>query len=69
MKHSAFSAFRIVFTAVGLLSCAMSNGQSLDNVFANPPMLSSRDGRLDVDLVAAPGFGDTEEWTILNKDS
>ena len=24
-------------------------------MFANPPMLSSRDGRLDVELVAAPG--------------
>ena len=55
MKHIASSAFRIVVTAVGLLSCATSKGQSLDNAFANPPMLSSHDGRLDVDLVAAPG--------------
>ena len=30
-------------------------GTSLDNAFANAPMLSSHDGRLDVDLVAAPG--------------
>jgi FtsP/CotA-like multicopper oxidase with cupredoxin domain len=55
MKHIPFSAFGIVVTAVGLLSCATSKGQSLDNAFANPPMLSSHDGRLDVDLVAAPG--------------
>jgi hypothetical protein len=36
--------------------CACAAGQSndLDHLFANPPMLSSRDGQLHVDLVAAP---------------
>ena len=38
-----------------VLWCAVQPAQSQDRVFANPPMLPSRDGRLDVELVAAPG--------------
>ena len=64
MKHIASSAFCIVVTAVAPLSCATSKGQSLDSAFANPPMLSSHDGRLDVDLVAAPGSCTTDGHPI-----
>jgi len=46
---------RLAVTVIGALWCEVQQAQSQDHVFANPPMLSSRDGRLDVDLVASPG--------------
>jgi suppressor of ftsI len=46
---------RLVVMIVGVLWCGVQQAQSQGQVFANPPMLSSRDGRLDIDLVAAPG--------------
>lgn len=45
--------FSIVVAVAGLCSDS-SDAQDKAKVFANPPMLSSRDGRLDIDLVAAP---------------
>jgi FtsP/CotA-like multicopper oxidase with cupredoxin domain len=44
----------LVVIVIGVLCCGSQPAQSEDRVFANPPMLSSRDGRLDVELVAAP---------------
>jgi suppressor of ftsI len=45
---------RVVIVA-GILWCGWQQARGEHHVFANPPMLSSRDGRLDVDLVSAPG--------------
>ena len=54
MKSTVCPALvRLAVMVVGVLSCGVQQAQSQDHVFANPPMLSSRDGRLDVDLVAA----------------
>ena len=44
-----------VVAVIGALLCEVQLAQSEDSMFANPPMLSSRDGRLEVELVAAPG--------------
>jgi suppressor of ftsI len=59
MKRTVHPVLRLAVTVVGMLWCGLQTAQSLDRVFANPPMLSSRDGRLDVDLIASPG-----EYTI-----
>ena len=55
MKRAVRSGLRLALTVSGTLWCQVQHAQSQDSVFANPPMLSSRDGRLDVVLVAAPG--------------
>ena len=44
-----------VVAVIGASLCKVQLAQSEDSMFANPPMLYSRDGRLDVELVAAPG--------------
>ncbi len=56
MKGTACPAFvRLVVMVVGVLWWGVQQAQSQEHVFANPPMLPSREGGLDVDLVAAPG--------------
>jgi suppressor of ftsI len=55
MKGAIQPMLRLAVTVLGALWCEVQPAQSQDHVFANPPMLSSRDGRLDVELVAAPG--------------
>jgi blue copper oxidase len=45
----------LVVIAAGWLWCGPSRAEGPPSVFANPPMLSSRDGRLHVDLTAALG--------------
>ena len=55
MKKTIHSILRLAVIVLGALWCEIQAVQSQDRVFANPPMLSSRDGRLDVELVAAPG--------------
>jgi FtsP/CotA-like multicopper oxidase with cupredoxin domain len=55
MKRTIHPILRLAVTVLGALWCEVQPVQSQDRVFANPPMLSSRDGRLDVELVAAPG--------------
>ena len=55
MKRTIHPVLRLAVTVIGALWCGLHEAQSQDHVFANPPMLSSRDGRLDVDLVASPG--------------
>ena len=47
-------ALRLAVIAIGVVWLGQQ-AQSQDYLFANPPMLSSHDGRLDVDLVTAPG--------------
>jgi FtsP/CotA-like multicopper oxidase with cupredoxin domain len=44
----------IAATVLGVLGCAQQRAGAAEHLFANPPMLTSRDGRLDVDLVSAP---------------
>src|SRR6516225_10281830 len=56
MKKTVHSILRLAVIVLGALWCEVRAVQSEDRVFANPPMLSSRDGRLDVELVAAPGM-------------
>ena len=56
MKKTIHSILRLAVIVLGALWCEIQAVQSQDRVFANPPMLSSRDGRLDVELVAAPGM-------------
>jgi FtsP/CotA-like multicopper oxidase with cupredoxin domain len=46
--------FAIAVIVIGVLCYGLQPARSQDRVFANPPMLSSRDGRLDVALEAAP---------------
>jgi FtsP/CotA-like multicopper oxidase with cupredoxin domain len=48
-------ALRLAVMAIGVMWFGLQQAQSQDHVFANPPMLSSHDGQLDVDLVTAPG--------------
>jgi hypothetical protein len=48
-------ALRLAVMAIGVMWFGLQQAQSQDHVFANPPMLSSHNGRLDVDLVTAPG--------------
>ena len=55
MKRAVRPVFPVAVIIIGALSHGLQPAQSQDRVFANPPMLSSRDGRLDVELVAAPG--------------
>jgi len=55
MKRAVRSGLRLALTVSGTLWCQVQHAQGQDSVFTNPPMLSSRDGRLDVVLVAAPG--------------
>jgi len=55
MKKAIPSVLRLALSVTGTLWCQAQQAQSQDLVFTNPPTLSSRDGRLDVDLVAAPG--------------
>src|SRR5215831_6853052 len=55
MTRTIHIVLRLAVTIIGALWCDLHQAQSQDHVFANPPMLSSRDGRLDVDLVASPG--------------
>ena len=55
MKRTIDALLRLGVTVIGALWCQVQQSQSQDHVFANPPVLSSRDGRLDVELVAAPG--------------
>src|SRR6516225_2004437 len=57
IKRTIQAIFRLAATifVLWVLWCAVQPAQSQDRVFANPPMLPSRDGRLDVELVAAPG--------------
>ena len=56
MKRTVFRALlRVVVMGVGMWWCGAPQAQGQDRLFVNPPMLSSRDGRLDVDLVTAPG--------------
>jgi FtsP/CotA-like multicopper oxidase with cupredoxin domain len=55
MKRGIRSVLILALAWTGTLRCQVQQAQSQDPVFTNPPMLSSRDGRLDVDLVAAPG--------------
>jgi len=55
MKRAVRSGLRLALTVSGTLWCQVQHAQGQDSVFTNPPMLSSRDGRLDVDLIAAPG--------------
>ena len=59
MKRTIHPVLQLAVTEFGILWCGLQTAQSEDRVFANPPMLSSRDGRLDVDLIASPG-----EYTI-----
>ena len=56
MKKTIHSILRLAVIVLGASWCEVRAVQSQDRVFANPPMLSSRDGRLDVELVAAPGM-------------
>jgi len=55
MKRTIHPILRLAVIVLGALWCEVQPAQSQDRVFANLPMLSSRDGRLDVELVAAPG--------------
>ena len=55
MKRTIHPVLQLAVTVIGALWCDLHEEQSQDHIFANPPMLSSRDGRLDVDLVASPG--------------
>jgi hypothetical protein len=55
VKRTIRPVLRLAVTVIGALWCEVQQAQSQDHVFANPPMLSTRDGRLDVDLVASPG--------------
>jgi suppressor of ftsI len=49
-------AARIVLLSLGVMALsAGSQTERFEHLFANPPMLYSRDGQLHVDLVAAPG--------------
>src|SRR5262245_22104331 len=45
---------QLALTVSGTSWCQGQQGQSQDRIFANPSMLPSRDGRLDLELVAAP---------------
>jgi suppressor of ftsI len=55
MKRTIHPILRLAVALLGALWCEAQPAQGQDRVFANPPMVSSRDGRLDVELVAAPG--------------
>src|SRR5262249_17604238 len=55
MTRTIHIVLRLAVTIIGALWCDLHEAQSQDHVFANPQMLSSRDGRLDVDLVASTG--------------
>ena len=55
IKRNIHPILRLAATAPVALWCLVQPAQSQDRVFTNPPMLSSSDGQLDVDLVAAPG--------------
>ena len=55
MKKTIRSVLRLALIVGGTLWCQVQQARSQDRVFANPSMLPSRDGRLDVELVAAPG--------------
>src|SRR3974390_3116297 len=53
MKRAIHPVLRLAAIVICALWCGLQTAQSQDRVFANPPMLSSHDGRLDVELVAA----------------
>jgi FtsP/CotA-like multicopper oxidase with cupredoxin domain len=55
MERNIYPILRLATTVLGALWGEVQQAQSQDHIFANPPMLSSRGGRLDVELVAAPG--------------
>jgi FtsP/CotA-like multicopper oxidase with cupredoxin domain len=55
MNRTVRPFFPLAVIVIGVVCSGLQSAQSQYRVFANPPMLSSRDGRLDVDLVASPG--------------
>ena len=55
MRRTIRPVLRLAVTVTGTLWAQVQQAESQDPVFSNPPMLSSRDGKLNVDLVAAPG--------------
>src|SRR5262249_18427149 len=55
MKRAVRPAFALAVIVIGVFCSGLQPSQTQDRVFANPPMISSRDGQLDVELVAAPG--------------
>jgi len=55
MKRTIHPLLLLAVTILGALWHEVQPAQSQDHIFANPPMLSSHDGRLDVELTAAPG--------------
>jgi suppressor of ftsI len=54
-ENHSFKVLRLAVTVTGTLWCQVPQAQSQDPVFTKPPMLSSRDGKLDVELVTARG--------------
>lgn len=48
------TAWLILFSFVLACACAAAQSNEATHSFANPPTLASRDGKLHVDLVAAP---------------
>jgi suppressor of ftsI len=55
LKRTIHPILRLAITVLAASWCEVQPAQSQERVFENPSMLSSRDGRLDVELVAAPG--------------
>jgi suppressor of ftsI len=55
IKKAIHPTLALAATVVSVLLYEVQPVQGQDRIFANPPMLSSRHGRLDVELVAAPG--------------
>jgi hypothetical protein len=54
MKRTIHPLLLLAVTILGALWHEVQLAQSQDHIFANPPMLSSHDGRLHVELTAAP---------------
>ena len=61
MKRTIHPLLLLAVTILGALWHEVQPAQSQGHIFANPPMLSSHDGWLDVELTAAPGT-----YIILN---
>ena len=55
MKRTIHPLLLLAVTILGALWHEVQPAQSQDHIFGNPPMLSSHDGRLDVELTAVPG--------------
>ena len=55
IKRTDHTLLRLAVPVLVALWCEVQPALSQDQVFANPSMLASHNGRLDVELVAAPG--------------